>query len=92
MRRVPDPAAALRPALLWPALSWLALATLAPLGVTRLYPAALDEIEALARQCAGDRHVPVARQFAARLLTLPVHALLGKREQAALLRTLADAA
>lgn len=69
-----------------------ALTTLAPLGVTPLYPAPLDAIPALAAQCVGDRDAPVARNFADRLLTLPVHALLREREQDAILRALCEAA
>jgi len=43
------------------------------LGVSRLYPAALPDITGLGRYLAGAGDFPVARAFARRLLTLPVH-------------------
>jgi perosamine synthetase len=51
-----------------------ALASLSAFGVTRLYPSSLDCLEALAPERVGDDPCPGARDFAARLLTLPTHA------------------
>jgi len=65
-----------------------ALRALTPVGATKMYPSALDAIDALRPHLADDPNTPVAREFAARLLTLPTGtALVGKRLDFAL-RTL----
>lgn len=62
-----------------------ALESLAPLGATRMYPAPLGRIAALRPHLIGDADPPGARDFAARLLTLPTHAgLRGARLERAI--------
>jgi len=62
-----------------------ALRALMPIGATRMYPTALDAIDALRPNLADESKTPVAREFAARLLTLPTSpALSGERLKFAL--------
>jgi dTDP-4-amino-4,6-dideoxygalactose transaminase len=62
-----------------------ALRALAPFGATRMYPSALDGIGALKSRLAAMPETPVAREFAARLLTLPTGpAFSGERPEFAL--------
>lgn len=57
-----------------------ALRALARLGATRMYPSSLDDLSALVPHLASKPCVPGAREFAARLLTLPAgSALRGER-------------
>jgi len=57
-----------------------ALQRLAALGATRMYPSPLDEIEALTPHLTAVPEIPRARDFAARLLTLPTgKGLTGER-------------
>lgn len=65
-----------------------ALEALVPLGATRLYPSALDRIEALAPHRVGAADCPGADVFASRLLTLPTHAGLRPRHVDEIVRTL----
>ena len=65
-----------------------ALAALASLGATRMYPSALDRVEALRPHLVGATACPVAHEFAARLLTLPTHAGLGPDDLEEIARTL----
>jgi dTDP-4-amino-4,6-dideoxygalactose transaminase len=65
-----------------------ALRALAPIGATKMYPSALDAIDALRPFLADEPTTPIAREFAARILTLPTGpALSGERVEFAL-RTL----
>lgn len=65
-----------------------ALCALTPVGATKMYPSALDAIDALRPCLADEPKTPIAREFAARLLTLPTGpALSGERVEFAL-RTL----
>ncbi len=65
-----------------------ALCALTPIGATKMYPSALDAIEALRPNLADEPKTPVARELAARLLTLPTSsALSGERVEYAV-RTL----
>jgi dTDP-4-amino-4,6-dideoxygalactose transaminase len=65
-----------------------ALRVLTPIGATKMYPSALDAIDALRPCLADEPKIPIAREFAARLLTLPTSpALSGERVEFAL-RTL----
>ncbi len=69
-----------------------ALARLAHLGATAMYPATLDRVEALAPDLVSGPSYPGARDFCARLLTLPTHAGLTPRRRASVVSTLADLA
>lgn len=51
-----------------------ALAALWQLGASPMYPSTLDAIPALRPHLVGEVDCPVARDFCARLLTLPTHA------------------
>ena len=51
-----------------------ALERLAFAGATAMYPATLDAVDGLAPNRVGDGPLPSARDFCARLLTLPTHA------------------
>jgi perosamine synthetase len=53
-----------------------ALRVLTSVGVTKMYPSALGAIDALRPRLADEPNTPVARDFAARLLTLPTGAAL----------------
>ena len=66
-----------------------ALSTLRELGATGMYPDSLDRIPALARHLADPSPCPAARDFAARVLTLPTFRDLGGRQRARVLETLA---
>jgi len=62
-----------------------ALRTLAAIGATKMYPSALDGIDALRPFLADEPTTPTAREFAARILTLPTGpALSGERVEFAL--------
>jgi dTDP-4-amino-4,6-dideoxygalactose transaminase len=56
-----------------------ALAALSGLGAARFYPAPLTDVPALRPHLVGDAACPGARDFAARVLTLPSHAGLDAR-------------
>ena len=65
-----------------------ALRALAPIGATKMYPSELNAIDALRPFLADEPTTPIAREFAARILTLPTGpALSGERVEFAL-RTL----
>jgi dTDP-4-amino-4,6-dideoxygalactose transaminase len=65
-----------------------ALRALTPIGATRMYPSALDAVDGLRPMLAAEPKTPVAREFAARILTLPTSPTLrGERLEFAL-RTL----
>ncbi len=65
-----------------------ALRALTPIGATGMYPSALDAIDALRPSLADEPKTPVAREFAARVLTFSTSpALTGERLEFAL-RTL----
>jgi hypothetical protein len=65
-----------------------ALRALTPIGATKMYPSALDGIDALRPCLADEPEIPIAREFAARLLTLPTgRSFSGERLEFAL-RTL----
>lgn len=66
-----------------------ALEALAPLGAARSYPTPLDEIEALRPHLVGDPASAGAREFSARVLTLPTHSGLRARDLQMMIRTLA---
>jgi dTDP-4-amino-4,6-dideoxygalactose transaminase len=67
-----------------------ALRALTPIGATKMYPSALDGIVELRPNLADEPKTPVAREFSARLLTLPTSsALSGERVEFAL-RTLGE--
>ena len=64
------------------------------LGVSTMYPAALPDIAGLGHHLGAAGTLPAARDFAARLLTLPVHERVrdaGIREMADCLGSVADA-
>ncbi len=61
-------------------------------GATGMYPGTLDQIEALRPHLVGDLRCPGARDFAARLLTLPTHSGLPDRGRHAILRAIRDCA
>jgi dTDP-4-amino-4,6-dideoxygalactose transaminase len=65
-----------------------ALCALTPIGATKMYPSALDAIDALRPSLAEAPNTPVAREFAARLLTLPTSAALSGERVEFALRTL----
>jgi dTDP-4-amino-4,6-dideoxygalactose transaminase len=65
-----------------------ALAALRDAGASGMYPASLDQVPALRPHLAEGSPCPVAREFAARVLTLPTHRDLRGRERARLLETL----
>jgi len=65
-----------------------AVAALRPLGASAMYPTTLDEISALRPHLVGETHCPGAREFCARLLTLPTHAGMHERHLEALVGTL----
>jgi dTDP-4-amino-4,6-dideoxygalactose transaminase len=66
-----------------------ALGALARFGATRFYPATLAEIPALRPHLVGDARCAGARDFAARLLTLPTHGGLNRRRASAVAEVLA---
>jgi len=61
---------------------------LCALGATPLYRIPLDRIDALRPHRVGDGPLPGAQAFAARLLTLPTHAGLGRLQADEIVRTL----
>jgi hypothetical protein len=65
-----------------------ALRVLTPIGATKMYPSALDAIDALRPCLADEPKIPIAREFAARLLTLPTSAALSGERVEFALRTL----
>jgi len=65
-----------------------ALRRLRPAGVTAMYPASLDRVPALRPRLIGSLEMPGARDFAARLLTLPTHAGVSAGWQERILSTL----
>jgi dTDP-4-amino-4,6-dideoxygalactose transaminase len=65
-----------------------ALCVLAPIGATKMYPSALDAIDALRPYLADETKTPIAREFAARLLTLPTGLALSGERVGFALRTL----
>jgi hypothetical protein len=66
-----------------------ALEALTPLGASRSYPTPLDEIEALRPYLVGDAASAGAREFSARVLTLPTHRGPRARDLEMMIRTLA---
>jgi perosamine synthetase len=66
-----------------------ALEALTPLGAARSYPVPLDQVEALHTHLVGDPASPSAREFSARVLTLPTHRGLRARDLQLMNRTLA---
>ena len=67
-----------------------ALAALRDLGASGMYPCALDGVPALRPHLAGDPVCPVARELAARLLTLPTRRDLTGAGRARLLDALRE--
>jgi perosamine synthetase len=65
-----------------------ALAALGWLGATRMYPTPLDAVPALKPHLVGKTDCPGARDFCARLLTLPTHAGMHPRRVDQLVRIL----
>ena len=70
------------------AMRWYEKLDAAGVGASRLYRAALADIPGLSRLLAGD--YPHARDFAARLITLPLHRDVGARALRAIAAALAD--
>ena len=67
-----------------------ALEALTPLGAARSYPVSLDQVEALRAHLVGDSVCSGAREFSARVLTLPTHRRLRARDLEIVIRTLAS--
>jgi len=67
-----------------------ALEALGPLGAARSYPAPLDQVEALRPHRVGEVPCAGAREFSARILTLPTHTGLRARDAQQVIRVLAN--
>ena len=67
-----------------------AVEALAPLGAARSYPTPLDQIEALRPNLVGDPALAGAKEFAARVFTLPTHRGVRKRDAQSVIRVLAS--
>ncbi len=57
------------------------------LGITGMYPSAINEVPEIAGQFSG-RQFPVARLVAERLITVPVHEFVSERDQEEMVRLL----
>ena len=62
----------------------------AGLGASRMYGAALEDVPGVAPMLARRREGAAAREFAARLLTLPVHSGVGEADVERMRRCLAE--
>ena len=65
-----------------------AIESLRDLGASGMYPSSLDAVARLRPHLADERACPVARELAARLMTLPTHRDLRSAERERLLATL----